>query len=229
MSGYSAMIRIRWKYRVHEQILAAICQAGGHARWSDVVIHHTGYQNNACLGPKLERALRLLQLDLADNPQEPFTLFNLGWTLLKLCRPTEAVSFLRRSLEKSQPGDSIVRKTFALLVECHKVLGQMAQALDVCRQGRRLCPDDAEMLFEEGCLTLDQGNLLAAEACFTQLLEQKPGTYFASVDPALFGLQDTPWPGCRLSKATALRRGRQAMASGFGGACRLPADAGELG
>jgi glycosyltransferase involved in cell wall biosynthesis/predicted Zn-dependent protease len=179
--------RIRWKYRVHEQILHAVCQTGGQARWSDVVIHHTGYQDNACLRPKLERALRLLQMDLADNPEEPFTLFNMGWTSLKLGQPAEAVSYLQHSLEQSQPGDSIVRKAFALLVESHKALGQMDQALDVCRKGRRACPDDAEMLFEEGCLSLDQANLPAAEACFVQLLEQMPATYFASVDPAING------------------------------------------
>src|SRR5207253_8451909 len=128
--------------------------------------HHTGYQDPSRMGPKLERDVRLLQMDLADNPEEPFTLFNLGWSLLKLGRPAEALSHLESSLQKSQPGDSIVRKNFSLMIECHKRLGHDELALDMCRQGRRLCPDDAEIVFEEGTLYLEQGNLTAAESCF---------------------------------------------------------------
>src|SRR5207249_1717100 len=38
---------LRWRYRIHEQILRAIREQGGDGRWSDVVIHHTGYQDLA--------------------------------------------------------------------------------------------------------------------------------------------------------------------------------------
>src|SRR5689334_6751414 len=37
--------RIRWQYRIHEQIRPAIQRAGGTTRWTDIVIYHTGYQN----------------------------------------------------------------------------------------------------------------------------------------------------------------------------------------
>jgi hypothetical protein len=39
---------------------------------------------------KLERNLRLLELDNADRPDDPFTRFNLGWTLLDLGHTEEA-------------------------------------------------------------------------------------------------------------------------------------------
>src|SRR4051812_43738376 len=42
--------RIRWKYRIHEQILMAVRLAGRETRWSDVMIH-TGYQDSARRGP----------------------------------------------------------------------------------------------------------------------------------------------------------------------------------
>src|SRR5947209_2343766 len=116
--------------------------------------------------PRRRRRLRLLQMDLADDPEEPFTLFNLGWTLLKQGKPAEAVSYLERSLARSQPGDSVVRKIYALLAECQVRQGDGQRALEVCRQGRRVCPDDAELLFQEGTLYLEQGNATAAEAAF---------------------------------------------------------------
>jgi len=117
---------IRWKYRVHEQILPAVRQRGGEVRWADVVIQHVGYQDAALRRRKLERDLRLLNLENAEHPDDPFTLFNLGCVFEELGQWREALPMLGRSLERSQPGDSIVRKLYALIVQCHR-LGEPRQ------------------------------------------------------------------------------------------------------
>ena len=62
----------RWRYRVHEQILPALKTTGAEIRWTDIVIHHVGYQDALTTRRKLERNLRLLQLDHAEHPDEPF-------------------------------------------------------------------------------------------------------------------------------------------------------------
>src|SRR5262249_41280693 len=67
---------IRWEYRVHEQILPSVRRRGGQVRQAPVIIQHTGYQDPSLRGRKLQRDLRLLQLDLQDHPDEPFILFN---------------------------------------------------------------------------------------------------------------------------------------------------------
>src|SRR5262249_33676525 len=69
---------LRWRYRVHEQILPALRQRGGLVRWADVVIHHAGYQDPELRARKLARDLRLLRLEQHEQPDEPFVLFNLG-------------------------------------------------------------------------------------------------------------------------------------------------------
>ena len=69
---------IRWQYRVHEQILPAIRRTGGQVRWTSITIQHTGYQDPALRRRKLERDLRLLRLEDAEQPDDPFTLFNWG-------------------------------------------------------------------------------------------------------------------------------------------------------
>jgi tetratricopeptide (TPR) repeat protein len=177
--------RLRWKYRVHEQILLSIREASGETRWSDVVIHHIGYQDPRNRGAKLERDLRLLQLENTENPEDPFTLFNLGWTYHEIGNTAEAVTMLKRSLAKSAPEDSIVRKIYALLTQCHASLGQTHEAFTVCREGRRLYPEDAELLFEEGVLFFKHNQMAAAEACFTQLTSLRPSEHFSSVDAGL--------------------------------------------
>jgi tetratricopeptide (TPR) repeat protein len=177
---------LRWRYRVHEQILPAVRAAGHEVRWADVVIRHTGYQDPALRRRKLARDLRLLELELAEQPEAPFTLFNLGSVRRELGQPAEALPLLRRSLELSHPHDSIVRKLYSLIAGCHAQLGQPQQALAACLEGRRLYPDDDELLFFEGLLRQEAGDLEGARACYLQLLAgPRPAGHFASVDPGL--------------------------------------------
>jgi tetratricopeptide (TPR) repeat protein len=178
---------IRWRYRVHEQILPAVRRLGGEVRWSDVVIHHAGYQDAELRGRKRERDLRLLGLENAEHPDDPFTLFNLGSIHAELGRTAEALPLLRRSLELSHAGDSIVRKLHALVAQCHRQLGQPREALAACRAGRGQYPEDTELLFLEGVLLREQGDRAGAEAAWQRLLATREAAHFASVDAGLRG------------------------------------------
>jgi tetratricopeptide (TPR) repeat protein len=179
--------QIRWEHRVHEQILPSIRRAGHEVRFTDIAITHTGYEDPALRGRKTQRNLRLLELEIAEQPDHPFTLFNLGWAYQDLGRITEAIPLLRRSLARSQPGDSIIRKAYTLLVQGHRQLGKGREALAACRAGRAHCPNDAELLFLEGQLRHEQGDLVRTERCFQELLELRPGAHFASLDAGLRG------------------------------------------
>jgi tetratricopeptide (TPR) repeat protein len=178
---------IRWKYRVHEQILPALRAGGGQIRWADVTIHHAGYQDGPLRRRKLDRDLRLLHLEDADNPDDPFTLFNLGSVYQELGDFARAVPLLRRSLARSQPQDSIVRKLYALIVQAHRQMGQAGEAAAACAEGRVYYPDDTELLFLEALIHREQGNLAAAEAALLRLLERREEAHFASLDTGLSG------------------------------------------
>jgi tetratricopeptide (TPR) repeat protein len=180
---------LRWSYRVHEQILPAVRQAGAEVRWTDVVIRHTGYQDPALRRRKLDRDLRLLRLEEAERPGDPFTLFNLGQVHQERGELAEAVACFRRSLEGSQPTDSIVRKLYALLAQCQRQLGQKEAALASCREGRGHYPDDVELLFQEALALRENGDLPGAEACLRRLLEGGDGPHFASLDTGLAGFK----------------------------------------
>src|SRR5262249_44949324 len=143
---------IRWRYRVHEQILPAVRHSGADLRWTDVVIHHRGYLDPEIRARKRARNLRLLEMDRAEHPDDPFVWFNLGTLWAGTGKPAEALDLLRRSLAGSKPGDSITPKLHVLLSQCHSRLADMDAALAVCRAGRQLFPDDAELLFHEGLL-----------------------------------------------------------------------------
>jgi tetratricopeptide (TPR) repeat protein len=183
---------VRWQYRVHEQVLPSLRKAGHDVRFTDLLVQHHGYLDPELTDRKLQRNLRLLQMDYIEHPTDPFILFNLGWAYVPMRRYAEAIPYLSRSLELSQPGDSIVRKLYSLLADCHRHLGRPEQALAACRAGRACCPDGPELAFLEGSLLAEQGDLAAAEACWRGLLPESgrstaPPQAFASYDEGLHG------------------------------------------
>jgi GT2 family glycosyltransferase/tetratricopeptide (TPR) repeat protein len=197
----------RWEHRIHEQILPALKRTGTAIRWSDVTITHVGYVDAAVLARKRQRDLRLLRLEEQEMPDHPFTLFNLGMTLLDAGKPEEALPYLRRSLRDSSPSDSIVRKLYALITDCHRNLGQPKEALAACQEGQRVCPNDAELLFVEGGLREGMGDDAGAEGCWRRLLGTKVERHFGSVGTGLRGFQTRH----RLA-LLCLRQGRYAEA-----------------
>jgi GT2 family glycosyltransferase/Flp pilus assembly protein TadD len=184
--------KVRWENRVHEQILPSIRALAQEQKIqedvvcrTDIEIQHTGYQDPALRGRKLQRDLRLLQLELEERPDHPFTHFNLGSVYRELGRHAEALPHLEKSLALCGPGVSIERKLHALVALCLADLGQPAQALEALGRGRRRYPEDPELLFHEAALRERLNDGAGAEACWLKLLTIKPGAYFASVTTGL--------------------------------------------
>jgi glycosyltransferase involved in cell wall biosynthesis len=180
---------IRWDYRIHEQILPAVNRVGGVVRWANVIIDHVGYQDPGARKGKLERNLRLLELDHVERPQDGFSLFNLGWTLLDLGRTEEALTHLEAALVHTRPTSSTLRKLYHLLTIAHRNLKRTQDALAICRDGLKKFTDDGELLCEEGLLLRDQGDLAGAEKSWQQVLDIPRGQYFASEEVGLRGFR----------------------------------------
>ena len=90
---------VRWTYRVHEQILPALKRAGVPVEWTKITVRHTGYADRALRARKLERDSRILREELAERPDDPFTLFNLGSIAIERTEWNEALGYLQ-----AQPG-----------------------------------------------------------------------------------------------------------------------------
>jgi tetratricopeptide (TPR) repeat protein len=178
---------LRWRYRVHEQILPALSNNGLEVRQADITIEHLGYRDPAVIRRKWERNRRLLQLDHAEHPDDPFILFNLGSAYLTTGELRDGESYLRRSLERSPPGGIIGHKLYGLLAECYQRLGQRHAALAVCQEGLRHYPGEEDLLFREAMLHREQRDWLKAEACLYQLLESPTAPYIGWVSEGLRG------------------------------------------
>jgi glycosyltransferase involved in cell wall biosynthesis/tetratricopeptide (TPR) repeat protein len=178
---------LAWEHRLHEQILPSLRRKGTATRWCDVVVHHVGYQDPALRQRKLERDLRILMMEYQEQPDHPFTLFNMGITYRELGKLPEALGFFRCSLSGSAVTDSIVRKLYASIASCERELGRPSEALKTCREGRAHYPEDGELLLQESS-TLDAlGDPAGATHCLERLVHGRDEDHFASVATGLRG------------------------------------------
>jgi GT2 family glycosyltransferase/tetratricopeptide (TPR) repeat protein/SAM-dependent methyltransferase len=173
---------LRFQGRIHEQILPAIRRAGGDVALTDLFVVHAGCDHSPeGQRKKLERDLRLLHLELREQPDHPFTLFNLGMTHADVGEYEKAVDYLTRSLQHCGPTDSHLRKVYALLVHCHTQRRRYPAAWETCQEGRRRFPADPELRFREAVLLQETGRLREAARAYEDLLRLPDGErYFRS-------------------------------------------------
>ncbi len=93
----------------------------------------------------------------------------------------------QRSLRRSAPSDSIVRKLYALIARCHEMVDVLPAALGACAEGLRIDPDDAELHFRKAVLHRKAGQPAQAEACWRRILSLKCPDRFCSVDQGING------------------------------------------
>ncbi|HEX5442639.1 MAG TPA: tetratricopeptide repeat protein [Pirellulales bacterium] len=160
---------VRWSYRVFEQIFPAVQRQGGHVHKADVVIHHSGYQDAGQHLRKIERNLRLAELDLRDHPDDAYVPYTLGVFHQMLGQHAESVPRLRAARERLAPQASYGAKLHALLVQAHQRLAQAEAAWEVNLAGRCLYPEDDELRFQEAELREQAGDLAGAEAAWRDL------------------------------------------------------------
>ena len=163
------------------------CAGPGFRRWSDCTVRHTGYTDLALRARKLQRDTRILRQELKDRPDDPFVLFNLGSIAIEQRDWRGSLDYLKRSLARSAPTDSITCKLFALIARAHQMLGDSLSALRTCEEGLKYEPADAELWFRKAVVHRHRGESTDAEACWRRILTLKPPEQFRSVDLGIYG------------------------------------------
>jgi glycosyltransferase involved in cell wall biosynthesis len=178
---------VRWRYRVHEQVVPALGEAGIPVWFSGVTIIHHGYFDPALRRRKLERDERLLELEAAERPDDPFVQFNLGVLAADRSQWRAALEHLRVSLSGCKPSDSIVRKLYVLIARCHENLAEPELALGACRKGLEVEPDNAELWFRQAVIRFHGGDLDGAESSWRRILTLQRPDRFCSLDQGIYG------------------------------------------
>ncbi len=179
--------KARFEHRIHEQILPALNKLGGGIARCDAVVLHSGYDNSTeGQSKKRERDFKLLELELNENPEHPFTNFNLGMTHHFAGDLNEAVRYLKRSIELAEPQTTYLRKAWTLLANSYIKLNHIDEAIQAYEQGLKSVPNDSELHFEYARALRVQGRNQEALEQLNKIMG--PNTEaFTSVDVSILG------------------------------------------
>lgn len=160
-----------WEHRIHEQILPSLERLGYPMTFTDIQIHHVGYQDPAMLRRKVNRDLRLLRMDYATNPQDPATLYHLGLALLKIGQVEEGLKYLQEGLRYAPGKLDWVRSLYLHITQTLVKLNRRPQALQVLDQGLTDFPDDVPLWTLRGEILCQLDRFSEAEEAYLTALQ----------------------------------------------------------
>ena len=167
----------RYVGRIHERLTMP-----PHFRldYRPLRVYHHGYLTPAVQGKdKIQRNLRILQALLAEQPDDSFTLFNLGTEWVRLGEWDQAITAYSQALAivQRQAGwaPELVKKLAIALVERRR----HAEGLRLLQGGLRDYPDYTDLQYLLACLCHRVGRYSQALAAYRRCLEmgEAPGCY----------------------------------------------------
>ena len=177
--------RVRFEFRIHEQNLSSLRALGGEIARSAAVVLHSGYDvSDEGQARKRERDEKLLKLDLAEHPDHPFVLFNLGMTAHFTNAHEDAIQWLTRCIEVSEPSESHVRKAYALLAGSQNKSGASREALATIEHGLSVVPEDPELHFQAAMLLTEMKRYPEARLHY-EVIGNDIGGHFSSIDMSI--------------------------------------------
>lgn len=165
----------RYEGRVHEQVRSPLPR-----RRLQVHVEHDGYLG-AQLSRKRARNEALLLRDLQEQPDDPYTLYQLGKDAQAFDSHDEACAWFTRAWAATPARAAWRHELLVRLLQCLGRTGRRAQALELAQSELHEWPDSPDFFFTLGDLLLDQAQqdpdhaqahwLPLAEAAWQRCLE----------------------------------------------------------
>ncbi len=177
------LFRNRPEYRfsgaIHEQVYPSVIN---HARADSVkkaplTIYHDGYLSEIIQKKnKTSRNLRVIKKTLGQNPRDPFLLYSLGCEYFLSEKYEEALETFQQALPFISTGIGYTPDMVIKLGLCFYRVGKIPEMLRLFDSLRDITPLSPELLFLEGLINLESGNLTETERNIKECLETLPGT-----------------------------------------------------
>ena len=139
--------RLVWKGRVHEQLISSPESPRCESIPCEIEIDHVGYQDLAAVRRKLQRNIRLLQMDYAVDPTDCSTLFHLGITYSRAGTHAEARKHLLQVAASKCTDLDLMRRVFGALAELSISQSKFEEADETLRRGLAFFSNDEYLLY----------------------------------------------------------------------------------
>lgn len=137
----------RFKGRIHEQIVPSILEKKPQSIFpSPIEFLHFGYHESILLA-KQERNLKIIEKELEVNPQDPFTLSNLGTTYFIMKNFRKAAENYELALEYARKEEPYTATIFRNLANTYLNLKEYEKCLCLLEQGIAWYPDYTDLYY----------------------------------------------------------------------------------
>jgi glycosyltransferase involved in cell wall biosynthesis len=164
---------LRFRYKVHEQLMHAVAGLGLHTFWTETTIHHTGYEDAELKKKKALRNLLLLEEDPARVAREPSLAMAIGDSYYILGEFEKGIEAYKRTMAMPDC-EAINRDIYRELPCCigqgYQHLGRREEALGWYDQSIALQPDKHESYFHKARCLMEMGRTREAEALYLKLI-----------------------------------------------------------
>jgi tetratricopeptide (TPR) repeat protein len=184
---------LRFRGRIHEQILPAAREAGVPVGDVPVRLIHKGYTvDMVAQRNKIQRNLELLLQQEQELPEpHPYNQFQLAIEYKRKGDLQKAEQHYRRSLELIHAVDPETRAPYHAYLLYGMVLmlresGQLDEASDWAEKAIRVFPDSANCLYQLALIRLSQGDVDASMGLLDEVLTLKDRNFSGGTDLGVF-------------------------------------------
>lgn len=159
---------------IHEQIYCNIKAVHPDAvfRSLPIVVYHYGYLNsNIARQGKRARNIRLLETELKETPDYPFSLFNLGSEYYAQGDNEKAIAYFEQSYNKFNPAEGFSSHLLLKMAHCYCALGRYEQATQICSTGLSHYPFFTDLEYMRGVVCMAGAKQLLAIGHFKKCVE----------------------------------------------------------
>ncbi|MBA1335420.1 MAG: Glycosyl transferase, group 2 family [Firmicutes bacterium] len=162
----------RFEGEIHEQITNENPDfSKGRIRSERVKFHHHGYlHQNVIEKNKRSRNIRILQKVLEDNPDDAFTLFNVGNEFTALDNHIKALEYYGRAYSNFHPDTGYGPRLFFRMALSMNALGLYEEELKIINEGLEYYPDFTDLEYLKASLFHHQDKFTLAIRAYKKCL-----------------------------------------------------------
>ena len=176
---------IKFEGRIHEQAIHSLEAKGIPTLLCNASIIHHGYEVPGALLEKLKRNRKILEEDLAEQPERLNPRLFLARTCLGLGEPELALTYLDTVIARCEKDVTLRAQTAFKLALLDKgsilgMLGRVEEAIEVLAHGKVMIPDFVLLPYLKGKLHFERKEY---EEAFEELLPLKDETFDRETTP----------------------------------------------
>ncbi len=177
--------KIRFRYRVHEQVLPSIQALGYDTLYTDIIVFHTGYDSAETVKKKQARNVPILLKEMEDRKENPVIVYTYAGALVDTGKLEESIKYYKmaRDLsEKFQTEDHIRCGAPIALASVYGRLERWDEAKREAIEADRLNPNHPQVHCMLGELAAREGKTDEAINFFEAVLKMDEAPSFIPVN-----------------------------------------------